>query len=230
MSINGAIAINLIPEIAKLNSLNKKYELNERINFSLFITAFIVIPIMIGMFIYSKDIINLLYPNASKGSELLKLSSISIIFCGFTQTMTGILQGIGEINSYLKIISISMVIKLVLNLILIPVNNLLEKGAVISSLIYDIIVFILLYKKMKEKLDLHLDIFNNIIRISLISIISISLSRICMSNFNLPERINTCIEICFVAIIYFILSIVIMKNKILKDNIFKLKFQKVQKG
>ena len=117
---------------------------------------------MIGMFIYSDDIINLLFPNANKGGELLKIASISIIFCGLSQTITGILQGIGEVNSYLKYISFSMIIKLILNLVLIPIDNLLEKGALISSLIYDILIFVLVYKKMKEKLHLKINILSNI--------------------------------------------------------------------
>ena len=49
MSINGAIAVSLIPEIAKLNILNRYKELNEKVNFSIFMTIFIVVPIMIGI-------------------------------------------------------------------------------------------------------------------------------------------------------------------------------------
>ena len=142
MSINGAIAVSLIPEIAKLNILNRYKELNEKVNFSIFMTIFIVVPIMIGIIFYSEEIINLLYPNANKGAELLRLASVSIIFSSLTQTISGILQGVGEVKSYLKVISISMIIKLILNLILIPIDGLLEKGAVISSIIYDIIIFI----------------------------------------------------------------------------------------
>lgn len=228
MAINGAIAVNLIPEIAKLNVLKNNKELNKKINFSLFITSFIIIPIMIGMFIYSDDILNLLYPNANKGGELLKIASISIIFCGLSQTITGILQGIGEVGAYLKFISFSMIIKLILNLILIPIDSLLEKGAIISSLVYDIMIFILVYKKIKEKLDLKLNILSDIIKISSITIISIFISKLLISNFVLSNRIKTIIEILLVAIIYFILSIFIFQIKNLK-NLFKFKNRKEPK-
>ena len=177
---------------------------------------------MIGMFIYSDDIINLLFPNANKGGELLKIASISIIFCGLSQTITGILQGIGEVNSYLKYISFSMIIKLILNLVLIPIDNLLEKGALISSLIYDILIFVLVYKKMKEKLHLKINILSNIIRIFLISIIAVYFSKLLLNNIILSIRIKTVLEIFIVAIIYFILSYFIFKNENLK-NVFNKK-------
>ncbi len=228
MAINGAVAVNLVPEIAKLNVLKNNKELNKKINFSLFITTFIVIPIMIGMFIYSDEILNLLYPNANKGGDLLKLASISIIFCGLSQTITGILQGIGEVGAYLKFISFSMIVKLILNLILIPIDSLLEKGAIISSLVYDIIIFILVYKKMKEKLDLKLNILSDVFKISSITIIAIFISKLLINNFILSNRIKTIIEILLVAIIYFILSFFIFQSGNLK-NIFKFENRKKPK-
>ena len=223
MSINGAIAVSLIPEIAKLNILNRYKELNEKVNFSIFMTIFIVVPIMIGIIFYSEEIINLLYPNANKGAELLRLASVSIIFSSLTQTISGILQGVGEVKSYLKVISISMIIKLILNLILIPIDGLLEKGAVISSIIYDIIIFIFVYNKMKEMLRVEINILNSVFRVFMISIISTAFSKIIVNNLNVvSNRINTVMEILGVAIIYFVLSFLIFKKDKLNEKIFKI--------
>ena len=223
MSINGAIAVSLIPEIAKLNILNRYKELNEKVNFSIFMTIFIVVPIMIGIIFYSEEIINLLYPNANKGAELLRLASVSIIFSSLTQTISGILQGVGEVKSYLKLISISMIIKLILNLILIPIDGLLEKGAVISSIIYDIIIFIFVYNKMKEMLRVEINILNSVFRVFMISIISTAFSKIIVNSLNVvSNRINTVMEILGVAIIYFVLSFLIFKKDKLNEKIFKI--------
>ena len=223
MSINGAIAVSLIPEIAKLNILNRYKELNEKVNFSIFMTIFIVVPIMIGIIFYSEEIINLLYPNANKGAELLRLASVSIIFSSLTQTISGILQGVGEVKLYLKVISISMIIKLILNLILIPIDGLLEKGAVISSIIYDIIIFIFVYNKMKEMLRVEINILNSVFRVFMISIISTAFSKIIVNSLNVvSNRINTVMEILGVAIIYFVLSFLIFKKDKLNEKIFKI--------
>ena len=223
MSINGAIAVSLIPEIAKLNILNRYKELNEKVNFSIFMTIFIVVPIMIGIIFYSEEIINLLYPNANKGAELLRLASVSIIFSSLTQTISGILQGVGEVKSYLKVISISMIIKLILNLILIPIDGLLEKGAVISSIIYDIIIFIFVYNKMKEMLRVEINILTSVFRVFMISIISTAFSKIIVNSLNVvSNRINTVMEILGVAIIYFVLSFLIFKKDKLNEKIFKI--------
>ena len=223
MSINRAIAVSLIPEIAKLNILNRYKELNEKVNFSIFMTIFIVVPIMIGIIFYSEEIINLLYPNANKGAELLRLASVSIIFSSLTQTISGILQGVGEVKTYLKVISISMIIKLILNLILIPIDGLLEKGAVISSIIYDIIIFIFVYNKMKEMLRVEINILNSVFRVFMISIISTAFSKIIVNSLNVvSNRINTVMEILGVAIIYFVLSFLIFKKDKLNEKIFKI--------
>lgn len=94
MALNGSLAVALVPEVAKLHILNKNEALNEKINFSLLVTLFLCIPMMVGMHAYSNEIINFLYPNANKGAELLNLASLSIIFTTLTQTMSGVLQGI----------------------------------------------------------------------------------------------------------------------------------------
>ena len=44
----------------------------------------------------AKLILNLLFPNASEGIILLQINSISIIFSLYSQTLNGILQGIGK--------------------------------------------------------------------------------------------------------------------------------------
>ena len=210
MSINGAISIALVPEIAKLCKLNDKNELNKKIKFSFFITFFICIPIMVGMFVYSDEIINLLFPNANKGGVLLKISSLSIIFTALTQNMIGILQGFGEMKIYLKAISISLIFKFILNLILIPIDEILEKGAVISTLIYNIIVFIIIFKRIRKITNLKLDIFKDLIKLFIIITFSIIISENFVMTFinklSILNNLKFVIEIIIIAMIYFLIN------------------------
>ena len=116
-----------------------------------------------------------------------------------------------------------MIIKLILNLILIPIDGLLEKGAVISSIIYDIIIFIFVYNKMKEMLRVEINILNSVFRVFMISIISTAFSKIIVNSLNVvSNRINTVMEILGVAIIYFVLSFLIFKKDKLNEKIFKI--------
>jgi len=113
LALNGSVAVALVPEISKANAKRNLEDLEKKINFSFLITMFMAIPIMLIMGIYAKEIINLLYPNANKGAELLRLSSITIIFTVLTQTMSGILQGIGKLGVHLKIMFLKVIIKII---------------------------------------------------------------------------------------------------------------------
>ncbi len=96
LSFNIAISTALIPEISKRKAVNDLEGIINKIKFSILITIMIGIPATFGMFAYSKQIFNLLYPNAKQGYELLKLASIGLTFSLLTQTINGVLQGLGE--------------------------------------------------------------------------------------------------------------------------------------
>lgn len=96
LSFNIAISTALIPEISKRKAINDLDGIVNKIKFSILITIMIGIPATFGLFAYSKQIFNLLYPNAKQGYELLKLASIGLTFSMLTQTINGILQGLGE--------------------------------------------------------------------------------------------------------------------------------------
>lgn len=96
LSFNIAISTALIPEISKRKAINDLDGIINKIKFSILITIMIGIPATFGLFAYSKQIFNLLYPNAKQGYELLKLASIGLTFSLLTQTINSILQGLGE--------------------------------------------------------------------------------------------------------------------------------------
>ena len=154
LALNGAISISLIPEISRNIIKNDNRQLEENINFSGLITLIISVPIMLVVMIYSKEIIKFLYPNAQKGAELLKIASVTIIFSCITQNISGILQGIGDSKTHLFAVCCGMPIKLLLNFILISNEKILEYGAIISTIILDIVIFEIMYRKLKKSFNL----------------------------------------------------------------------------
>lgn len=154
LSLNGAVSVCLIPEISR-NVMSKNYKrLNRNIWISILITIVISLPCAVILFVFPNQVMHLLYPNAPKGNELLRIASISIVFVCLIQNFSGILQGIGDSKSHLKAVIIGMIIKFFLNIILISNNNILGKGAVISSNISDIVIFLLMLKKYKKSMEL----------------------------------------------------------------------------
>ena len=215
LALNGAISVSLIPEISRNLIKKNKSKIEKSINYSILITLIISIPLMLGCLVYSENIIKLLYPNAPRGAELLRLGATTIVFVCVTQNISGILQGIGNSKTHLFAVTIGMVVKFILNLILISNDFFLEKGAIVSSLIYDMIIFYIMYRKLKNSFDIKFSIYTDFIKVMTVSIISILVSEILFKNIILSFKIKFVLEILFLVIIYFIL---IVSFKILKKD------------
>lgn len=202
-ALNGSIALALIPEISRISTLKDKKKMNKNVNFSLLLTLFMCIPIMFLMSRYSNEIIDLLYPNANKGGELLALSAFSIVCLCLIQTTNGILQGIGKIDVYIKSTIIGLIIKFVLNMILIPIHGIYEKGAVIATIVSDLVISILLIKKMCEILNVNIVIRKKTIKI----LISTFLSIIIIEKIKIQFIIKVILNIIMYIVLIFVLKV-----------------------
>ena len=97
MSINVAFATALVPAISAAKAKKDKETITKRTSFSLLLSMLIGLPCTVGMFIFSGQILNLLFPNASEGTMILQISSLAIIFTILDQTINGALQGYGKL-------------------------------------------------------------------------------------------------------------------------------------
>jgi stage V sporulation protein B len=176
LSLNIAISTSLIPEISKRKAIGDLDGIIKKIEFSIMVTSLIGIPCAFGMGFYSEVIFNLLFPKAKEGFELLRLASIGIIFSLLTQTITGILQGIGKNNIPVYTSLIGIFIKIILNIILIPIENIYEKGAIIGNIVSSFVSFIIVYITLKKNIDLKISIIRNTFKPILASIIMLFIS------------------------------------------------------
>lgn len=152
LAINSAISVSLIPEISRNVAKEDKKRLRRNIKYSTLITLGICVPIMIVVFFFPKQIMLLLFPNAPKGDELLKLASITIVISCLTQNISGILQGVGDSKTHLYAVFWGMLVKLFLNVFLISNEMILEKGAIISTIIADFLIFYIMFCKFRKSL------------------------------------------------------------------------------
>ena len=215
MALNGAISVSLIPEISRSIVQSNKINLEKNINFSFLVTLIISVPIMLGIMFYAETIMKFLYPNAPRGAELLRLAATTIVFTSITQNISGILQGIGNSKTHLYSVTIGMIFKIVLNFVLISNEKFLEKGAIISSLIADIIIFYIMYRKLKKSFDIHFSIYSDFLKIFMISICLIGFVKFVFQDVFLGFRIKFVLELFVLVIIYFIL---ITKFKIFENE------------
>lgn len=107
LSINVAFSTALVPAIAAAKARKDKKTIKQKTSFSLLISMLIGLPCTAGMCIFAEQILGLLYPNASSGTVILQISSLTILFTILDQTINGALQGYG----LLKIPAISLGIR-----------------------------------------------------------------------------------------------------------------------
>ena len=151
-SFNIAFATTLIPTISALKAKNNMKSVKKRIKSSIFATIIMGLPITLFMSLFSKTILNILFPKASLGYEILRISSWNIIIVMLIQTITGALQGLGNVKAPLISLLIGSILKLVLNLMLIPVQKLVIKGAIFSSILSQGVVLLISSNTLKNEL------------------------------------------------------------------------------
>ena len=176
LSLNIAFATALVPAISSAIAKGEKENAGKRISFSILISILIGLPCTIGMMIFSTEILNLLFPNATNGSLLLQVSAITIIFSVVTQTINGALQGLGKIMTPAITSFVGLIIKLILNIILIQIPSIGIYGAIIGSIVNNIVAcvlsFIVLIKTIKLDISWMKYIFKPIIATIIMGICS----------------------------------------------------------
>lgn len=216
LSFNIAISTALVPEISRKKAINDLDGIIKKINFSLLITILIGLPCMFGMYFFAKPIFLLLFPKASDGYSVFALATFGIIFSLLTQTINGILLGLGK--NKIPVISafIGLIVKIFSNIILIPIFH--EKGSILgdifSSITSFIIVTVFLFKTIKLNLNFNTFIIKPVL--ANLIMISLSLNLFKFLNFkNVNYNLVTIISIIFAAIIYILTCFF---TKILKKN------------
>ena len=225
-SLNVPFVTAMVPSIAKSKAINDEKQVAKKSESFIQIAILIGLPATIGMFIFAKPILNLLFPNASDGAMLLKINSISIVFMLIAQTINGILQGIGKIKVPVISFFIGMILKTFCNISLIQNPKIGIAGAAIGNIVCNIVVctigLIVVKKNINLKLSLKNLVLKPIIASSLMGIFSIYIYNVLKRIIS--SKMATILSIAVAVIIYAIV-IILLKIPIIFD-ILKNKFKK----
>lgn len=227
-SFNIAFATALVPTVSTAIAKNEMNTAKRRIEFSILVTILIGLPCSICMNLFSKPILELLFPNASSGAEMLAIASWSIIFVVLIQTINGALQGMGKVNIPVVAFAIGAIIKLIFNVLLIPTIGV--NGAIISSLISHITSFTICFITLKRNLVISLKIFKFLVKPLVASLIMATCSYFLYVKlyFYIPQKILL-ITSLLLGIIIYIVSIFLLKI-LSKEEVFMIPYgQKLYK-
>jgi len=204
LSLNIPFVTAMVPSIAKSMAVDDKEQVIKKVNSFIEISAIIALPCTVGIIVYSKEILNLLFPNANSGDVLLQINSISILFAMLSQTINGILQGVGKSSIPLIAFTVGLVCKFITNIILIPRPSIGINGAAIGNIICNMIVFIIggyyLLKKLKLKLELKRNILDPMFATIFMLIYSVVLKKL-LKDFS-TRRILITFEILTSSMVY----------------------------
>ena len=232
LSFNIAFAVALIPAISTAMTKRDINTAKKRISYSILLTILIGLPCTIGMIVFAEPILKLLFPNAASGVTVLQISSLTILFTMLEQTLNGALQGMGKLIVPIMGLGCGVIIKLILNIILIPIPEIGINGAAIASVVCHTISFcisfIVLNKYIKISLSLKKCIIKPIIATIIMVIFSWNIyidlcntSITCMLEIN-PQRVATIISIIMALIIY-IICIILLKV-LSKEELYMLPY------
>jgi len=222
LAFNIAFATALVPAISAARIKKDTDTINNRISFSLLVTLLIALPCTAGMAIYAEGILKLLFPAASDGTVLLAISALTIIFTALAQTINGALQGLGKVKVPAIALGCGVLVKLITNIVLIPIDGIYANGAAIGSVLCHIVSFSIVYITLRRTVKLEFKLHRLIIRPIIATLIMSAFSYgayLLVSNVS-GIRIAT-LSAIVIAVISYAISIVLLKI-FSKDDILML--------
>lgn len=216
LSFNAAFTSTLIPIVSSAKASGNFEIAKRKIEFSMLISILIGLPCTVGVIMLADPILKLLFPNQPEGALLLQISAISITFIMLNQNINAILHGIGKTIIPAICLSIGCFIKLILNLILVPINpNDFIFGGIIGATTATVIcnIFNFLISIYILKKNIHIDFgVKNFIKPFIATIIMIICMQIVYMNLISIITAKMCILLTMlIAIIVYLALILILK-------------------
>ncbi len=213
LSFNIAFATALVPVIAAARAKNDMSSANKRVSFSILVTILIGLPCTVGMYIFAEQILALLFPAQSSGVLVLQISSIAIIFSVLIQTINGALQGIGKVMVPAVALGIGVIVKLILNLVLVPNPAIGVNGAAIGNVACNVIACVIGFIVLKRNIDIEMKfskfVVKPIIATAIMGICSMGIY-IVLIGMHLAMKKATIIAI-IVAVLTYALALVVLR-------------------
>lgn len=231
MSLNMAFATALVPTISSAKAMGDVQTVKKRVSFSLLTTILIGLPCMVGMILFAKPILKLLFPNATSGSFIYQISCLGIIFIVLEQTISGALHGLGKMLVPAVALGIGVIVKLLLNCYLVPINPEVfflggTSGAAFATVICHFIAVMIELKVLKKQIRLKLSSKKFILKPAVATIVMGIVAYFTYVFFilKLGEKVALILALA-IAILTYILFIIVLKV-FSKEEIYMIPFGK----
>ena len=235
-AVTQTFGISALPNVTTAWTEGVHKKIKESIESVMRITMLVTIPAGLGLAVMAKPIMQLLYLKGNNQGEVdvaasvLVILGIAAIFTSTSTPLCSMLQAVGRVDLPVKLLSIGVIIKIILNYTLVGVPEINIQGAGVGTLIcYIFITTAAFYLLCKEA-----HIVPNMISIfvkPLLAAICCAVSAIgsysIIENF-LPQKIST-IAALVVAVVIYLLALVVFKAITKTDVLMLPKGEKIAK-
>ncbi len=212
LALNIAFSTVLVPTVAGALAVGDRKTAVDKVSSSLLISIIIALPATVGCMVLADEIFLLLYPNAPEGGVLFAISAITIFFSAITQTNAGSLQGMGKVFVPATALLIGGVLKLVVNLVLIPIPSVNIYGAPIGSVLCQAAGCIITFHVVRKNLDMKLDKVKYFIKPFLSAfVMGVVVYLLSLTARFVGNTIATIVSIGAGVLVYFILIFIVFK-------------------
>lgn len=149
-----AVAISLVPLISAAHRIGDTVSLKENISLGIRLSCIIGFPCAAGLMALSEPIMLLIYPaqaeSAISAAHILFTMSIGIYFLSVSQTLTGVLQGVGKQAIPVRNLMIGIALKIVITWTLTGIPSINIQGAAIGTVVAFAVAAVLNYFAVKK--------------------------------------------------------------------------------
>lgn len=213
LTLSMALGTSLIPIIAENYIMNRRKDVQDKVQLSIKLSMLIAMPCTLGLYFLAGPIMMVIFPGKYDGILILKYLSISVPFIIITQTTTSIMQGIGHYIRPIINLFIGCIVKVILTYLLVPIPEINIYGAVIASIAAYIIATALNMISIKRKLKLRLNVIQTFIKPIIASVVMILISLFSYSFVYNKTGSNTysCLIAIFLGIIIYAILILTLR-------------------
>lgn len=210
LTLSVALSQSTVPAISESFAIDDKTKIKTNVKIAYKLAMILALPCCAGLYALSEPILYLIFQGNSDGWYLMQILSVASIFIIIAQTSTSILNGIGKTLVPVFIMIIGSIIKVLINIILVPIPSLNIKGAAYGTLIAYLTValidYLLVVKYTKTNINLK-EVFIKPLICTIVMIFIVILSYVIIFDFTLSKNLTTIITILNGIIIYFIMLI-----------------------
>ena len=204
MAVSSTLYAAMVPVVSAAFAKKDTEAANRKIASSVFLSSLVICPCMGGLVVLADPILRMLYPSVPDGALILQLLVITLPLCTLTYILNGVLYGAGKLKIPAIALGIGAVVKLILNIALISIPSLNIYGAVISTITYQTVVFVIetvvVYKTITIKIDFKKAFLKPALS-ALVMSVAVWLSYTLLSKFT-GNTVSTVLSIMVGAVVY----------------------------